>query len=259
MILQVAEVELEIEPVQRSTHGDRGALEWGIGRIVGASGRASIGATVIAPTSIVPGMAGRIRASQCFELPAALSPDRVDVVPQLAHALWVWECAGLELGEAAVYAVGSDVSRLIERVAAWRCGGQVIRLQQGGRRADDSSAADAVQIETTDPALAIEALSAIFRRAPGVVAAVCTANSAVINAILESAPMWARFVLATDVTDPATIDFYNNVHRKGSRILTVPAAPAAMFDEAWHGQARQHLERASRIMQIDSLAAACKA
>jgi hypothetical protein len=184
-----------------------------------------------------------------------LDTDAQDLMPnktmalelELAHALWVWEAASLELGDLAILAGDASHDRLIAMVAALRSGRRVLAIARDGAAGNTGLA-----IETLDPSdqpATFQRLNAAVAAAPGAAAVIRDGSAAQLELILEVMPVWGRVVLATRAGEPATIDFYNNVHRKGCRIVTVPAAPAQMDEVPWRHQAGQHLTRAARVLR----------
>lgn len=157
-------------------------------------------------------------------------------MPALAHALWIWEIAELELGDLAIVAGVTGSQDMISRVAEWRSGGRVLSLTRSGPGTSDSPAT-------------MQRLSAAVAAAPGVAAVICDDSASLLELVLEAMPAWGRIVIATRTGNPATIDFYNNVHRKGCRIVTVPSSPAQIHDELWCEGARPHVVRAVRILR----------
>src|SRR5688572_20269238 len=144
-------------------------------RIIGAfgSGRSiPDGRIVLAPAASSSAAEDRIDAGRCFEMPADLSPDDVSVVPALAHSLWIWEAAGLELGDLAILAAGANREHLLAQIAIWRCGGRLIRLHDGG--IGHETCDGLAVLNATEQPRATERLNEAIRSAPGVAAAVCT-------------------------------------------------------------------------------------
>ena len=254
----VVDIVLEVELLQPFGGTIRNTTGFGVARVIGSdSSTSSKGAAglVLAPVSEQSGSSIEIPADRCFALPSDMPLDRAVVVPPLAFALWIWDVAGLELGETAVYSSGSAVDGLVARVAEWRCGGQVIRLDFDN--AEYAATSEIVSISGLDPQHAIDRLSQAMSAAPGTVAALMTDRAAAADIILQSIPLWGRVVVASQSTEAATIDFYNNVHRKGCRILSVPGLTEELFDEPWNRLARPHVSRAIRILQNDRLAIQC--
>jgi hypothetical protein len=227
-----------------------------IARVIGAfgSGRSvPDGRIVLAPAASGSGPEDRIEAGRCFAMPADLSLGDVSIVPALAHSLWIWDAAGLELGELALLATGATPESLLARVAFWRCGGRVMHLQDGGDT--DAIRGDLEVLNASEQPGATERLNEAIRNAPGVAAVICICSPMLMELVLDAVPAWTRIVIAAKTTEPATVDFYNNVHRKGCRIIGAPSSPAAMADEAWYTRAAPYFSRAASIMQNKSLVA----
>jgi hypothetical protein len=169
-------------------------------------------------------------------------------VKRLAHALWVWDAVELELGDLAIITGNSVTAGMIAKVACWRSGGSVIALDRFP--GTGSAWHPGETIDASDQAATLQRLGAAIAAAPSTAAAICDGDAAILELVLEALPAWGRVVLATESTQPATVDFYNNVHRKGCRIVTVPATPAQLDDETWRRLAEPHLERAIRISRL---------
>lgn len=217
--------------------------------------RFAVGDLVLAPAP-VSGMPGpQVPASSCIALPAPLPLQRALAVPPLALALWIWDAAGLEPGEIAVYTSDDTLDRSLAVVAGWRSTRDVIRLVPV--EAAGLPLPGVVSLTVAEPEAAGAFLAAAMRGAPGAAAAVLSERTDALDLILEAIPMWGRIVLAAAVTNPATVDFYNNVHRKGCSLLSVPGSPGEMLAAFWNDAAGPYIARAARILQIDRLAAAC--
>ncbi len=213
-----------------------------------------VGDLVLACRAPGDGPIRHLPATACVPLPGSLPTERARAVAPLALSLWIWDAAALEPGERAVFVAGSFDDGMLAAVAAWRSARDPIRLQQGD--AAGPALPGVIDVMVRGPDRTGAELAAMLRAAPGVVTALTTGRSDALDLILESNPMWARIVLATDVADPATIDFYGNVHRKGCRLVSVPGATREMLDPVWIGSAGQHISRAARILQCDRLARA---
>jgi hypothetical protein len=178
-------------------------------------------------------------------MPEAETTDANALVHTLSHALWVWDIAELELGELAI--VAGRTEGMITKVAEWRSGGRVLVLARGTA---DGSADRAIEtLDPTDQPATLKRLHAAVAASPGAAAVICDESAAVLELVLDAMPVWGRVVLATETSQQATIDFYNNVHRKGARVLSAPATPAQMNEEPWRCQAAMHVERAVRLLK----------
>ena len=69
-------------------------------------------------------------------------------------------------------------------------------------------------------------------------------------------PTWGRLVVAAESTEPATIDFYNNVHRKGVTVLGMPVSPLSVFEPTCRKTTLPFLRQAMRVIQSDALVTA---
>ena len=132
-------------------------------------------------------------SSACVRLPNDLDSADALLVPQTAQALRMWRRLGLELGEAAVYTDGHELSDLIGLVALWHGGLPVIRLTTG-------VVAEASDIETVtvdEASAAVERLRSLTASAPGLAAVDLSGNGAMIAALLEALPRWGRLLFQT--------------------------------------------------------------
>lgn len=177
------------------------------------------------------------------------------VVPQLALALWIWDAAGLEPGERAIYTSGSLADRWIGTVAGWRSMRDVVRLDDS--RDEWRSRPGVINHPINDPEETVRWLAKEACNTPGVAAAVLSSEPLLVDVLLEALPVWARIVLAMPSSAPMTIDFYTNVHRKGTRIVSVPASPDEFGEPGWQDAASIHIARAKRILESPNLARVC--
>jgi hypothetical protein len=184
----------------------------------------------------------------------SLSAEQSASVTHLALALWLWDAAGLEPGDTAIYTSGAPHDRWIALVAGWRSAREVVRLNVGR---DLTPTVGVIERTITDPQEAVGWLSGTTRAAPGVVAAILTAESAATDVLLAALPMWTRIVLATPTSSPTTVDFYDNVHRKGTRIVSVPSSAAELEQPHWRPRAAAYVTRAARILGCERLASQC--
>lgn len=238
-----------IEWLDRSAAGPGGKSACAVAR-VRAAGRDAAGMRpgdlVLAPLAMGDAES-LLPAGSCIVLPSTVPGNRVQAIAPLALSLWIWDVAGLEPGEAAVFTSGSALDAPLAIVAGWRSARDVVRLVTGDRAL--SPLAGVIDLAAADAEATAAALAAVMREAPGSVAALLTGRADVLDLVLESAPMWARIVLAADAGEAATIDFYTNVHRKGCRLISVPATPAEMLEPRWRQAAESHVARAARILE----------
>lgn len=199
---------------------------------------------------------GSVRGPRAsIPIPAGLATDRARLIPRLARVLWVWDSAGLELGECAIVTTGSADTGLFLLVASWRTGREPVCLDLGDGAGRASGVAQVIQ--AAEPQRAIESLAARLRPVPGAAALVLSASARAIDVLLEALPTWGRILLGTPAMEPTAIDFYNHVHRKGARLQGVPATPSSLFDPALRETVEPQLRRATRILRHEALAASC--
>lgn len=168
--------------------------------------------------------------------------------------MWIWDAAGLEAGEVAIYTSGSSIDRWVATVAAWKSLRDVVRLDLGGGWEPVSGVTNQA---ISEPQESASWLSRNLRGSPGVVAVVLTTEAVATDVLLEALPMWSRFVLAMPASMPTTVDFYNNVHRKGANLVCVPASTREMHESQWSPRSVGYLQRAARVLDCARLAAKC--
>jgi hypothetical protein len=204
--------------------------------------------------SVPAGTSGRIDVSRaaCIAMPPDLEQERALAVPTLACALWGWDTLQLELGDTAIYTCGSPLlERAIAAAAVWRGGLPVIRLSAEMAATPLDGVED---VSIGDAQQAISRLSAIAGRAPGFAAIDLGGRADVLDILFEVLPRWSRVLLGARSTAPLTVDFYNNVHRKGVRMRTTRLDPSRVLDPALRTQFAPFIERAIRILTNDELA-----
>lgn len=176
------------------------------------------------------------------------SMSEMEMVAAVARALWVWDTLDLELGDMVVVTGSSRQARLVALVATWYGPAQVLLVT------DDQSSAPAGV--TAHPMLAgaeeTGSLSARLGERPGVAAAELSGRTDTIDALLESIPRFSRLLLAGEAREPVTIDYYNNVHRKGVRLVSAVLAN----EEGLPGHAAR-VERAQRLLARPARRQAC--
>jgi threonine dehydrogenase-like Zn-dependent dehydrogenase len=124
--------------------------------------------------------------------------NRSDESVSLARALWAWEELGLELGETALISGEGPMARMVALAASCRGACPVVLV---------GSAAQG-----------LPGAEELAGRA-GVAAVDLTGRSETVDALLEALPHGARLMLAGHESEPQTIDYYNNIHRKGVHLL----------------------------------------
>ena len=240
-----AKVELRLECVDSTGDGPL----FGVARVTGEPRSLAAGGPdswILAPVASSRQATQMANEADCLVVPGYLSPERALLAPRLALALWAWDVARLELGECAVYTSGGPQGNFVAQVAVWRSGRDVLCLDFGDGSINAPGFAQV--IGAAESGFAIDAVRRASATAAGFAALVLTKRSEALDLLLEAMPVWGRLMIGALQTEPATVDFYNNVHRKGVRIAAVPATPAAIFDVVRRSEASRYLERAFRIL-----------
>jgi hypothetical protein len=233
-----------------------GNEEWsyGVARVVGqdpAETPRREGSVVLAKTRFpVSGEVG-VDLSECLAVPDAVTAALALQAPSLAVSLWFWDRLALELGEVAVYSFNPSFP-FVGQAALWRGGVPV--LQVGG---SDMVVAPGVEVLTQrDPREIAERITERSRGNPGFAAVELSGLPEIMDVFLEVLPRWSRLMLAGYRSQPLTVDFYNNIHRKGVRIETCSLDPLAVFDRRTPGPLDQ-MAKAFGILANPVLAQTC--
>ena len=180
----------------------------------------------------------------------ATTMSDTDLVLAVARALWAWDTLDLELGEMVVVTGGAPESRLVALVATWYGPAQVLLVTGDASAVPPGVSAHAVLAGAEETG----ALSARLSERPGVAAVELSGRTDTIDALLESIPRFSRLLLAGAAREPVTIDYYNNVHRKGVRLVS-----AVLDHEPGFSGHAARVERARRLLARPSRRQACLA
>lgn len=181
------------------------------------------------------------------------STDEMVLVPTVSRALWVWDTLALELGDVALVTSGNPHAELLAVVATWYGAQPVLRLS----RATTPPPPGIEGFSFDDPQGAIKTLSGRLAGRPGVAAVDLSGRSDIVEVLLESLPTFSRLLLAGTAREPLTIDFYNNVHRKGLDLHSGVFDPSLERDD--DPICGPRLERAARLLQHPGRTDACRA
>jgi len=233
-----------------------GRLGFGVARVTGSADQGAvpeIGRRLLAPADQDTERTILIDARRCIPLHESLLEERAMCVPALALALATCDAADLELGEMVAYTSGAAHESFVARVAQWRTVRDAIRL----RLHDDTSVCPpgVRDVDGTDPQRALDLIRAAANSAPGFAAIVLGPQPEALDVLLEAMPMWGRLIIGSASSAPATIDFYNNIHRKGVRVASVPSSTRFIFDAPARPDRTALIERAIRILTCDDLSA----
>jgi len=228
---------------------------FGLFRITGSGyseGSFALGQEVLAPAARTVSGHIEVDARCCIPIPERMPADRAMAVPRLAVALAICETVTLELGDLPICTTGTNNLQIIATVCRWRTGREVLVLDL-----HDGPVAAGLghrRIDGMDPQRAIDEITRASASVPGLASIVLSRKSEAVDILLEAMPMWARMIIASQGTESATIDFYNNVHRKGANLVTGPASPAFLFEPRANADLLPLIERAVRILRCDELA-----
>jgi len=248
-------IEAIVERTSRSLDATGTDLPvYGVARVLGAgagnlriNGASHVLAVVDAPQSTQI----ELQESQCIPVPHSLGSDEALLALPLAMSLCVWDRLQLELGEAAVYTEGDGFADLVGQVAIWRGGCPVIRLGNDSGRAPLHMGECQMM---SDPEEALRKLQNRIHEKPGFAAIDLSGRPETIDLLLEAVPRWGRVMLAGRTRQPLTVDFYNNVHRKGVLLISSIFDPASVLQ---HAGSAAYLPTAFRILQNKEMAAIC--
>lgn len=246
-----AVIERTSEPFDPSR---RNGSVYGVGRLVGrgASDSGSNGGRRVLMKLENPGRSDvLLDANRCVVIPPALGTAVALLAPPLGLALWLWDRLRLELGECAVYTDGDAFAPLVGQVALWRGGCPVVRL---ATEADRDPTPEIDVLLAADADATARELRERIKQKPGFAAIDLSGRPEIIDVFFEVMPRWGRLMLAGPSRAALTVDFYNNVHRKGVLLLTGLFEPTRVFQEEW-GAA--YLDSAFRILQRKEMAERC--
>lgn len=195
-----------------------------------------------------------VAVDDCVAIPGTLTAETALLVPPLALSLWAWDNLDLELGEAAIYALGSPFTNFIGQAALWRGGVPVIEIDTD---TPSRLALGVEQMQFVDRRELIERLGARLHGRPGVAVIDLSGRPEIMDVLLEVVPRWGRLMLAGHKAGPLTVDFYNNIHRKAVRMETCTFDPMVVFDRHRRVSMQRHINAALRILENKYLCDAC--
>ena len=187
-------------------------------------------------------------------VPPTIAPDAALAAPILATMLAVWEELHLELGEIAVV-TGDGVHSSMAGVAATICGAlPVVHL---GRQVASHGELHRISVRSDESEACLDRLRGIMCDGYGVAAVELSGQAGVLDLLLESLPRYSRLMLAGSRSQPATIDYYNNIHRKGVFVLTRDLEPAAHLGTTPGKGMEDYLRRAFILLEDRDTACRC--
>ena len=145
-----------------------------------------------------------------------LEQETAAVVPLLATALNGWQELGLEIGETALVSGEGPLARMFCLAALWHGACPVILLAA----ADPGiPGVGTWTVPSDDPEPTLEKLAGRLAGDPAVAAVDLSGRAFVADSLFEVLPVYTRLMLAGSAGEPLTIDYYNNIHRKGLTVL----------------------------------------
>jgi hypothetical protein len=245
-----------VERTSNLLEGDSSGSSYGVVRLGGhqATNAAHNGACyALAQMGNLAGSEILLMDTQLIPIPAPLEIDQALLAPPLALALRVWEQLHLEMGEAAVYTDGNVFSNFVGQVAIWRGGCPVMKLL---RDANESVPDRVERIGLkTDSDETVGRIKNRIKEKAGFAAVDLSGRPEIIDLLLEVMPRWGKLMIAGRTQRSLTIDFYNNVHRKGLVLSCGTFDPSTIFDK--REESKAYLDAAFRILENKAMAAIC--
>ncbi|HYI26241.1 MAG TPA: hypothetical protein VD863_00155 [Bradyrhizobium sp.] len=185
---------------------------------------------------------------------ADLDADGALAAPALVTALHVWDIQNLEIGEAAVVTEGSPLSTLVAVVATWYGASPVVLISS----AATGRAAAALPHSVVEVSERAELTEKLYEK-PGVAAIDLSGMAQMVDLLLTTLPPLSRLMLSGLGKELLTVDFYNNVHRKGL-LLSSNIVDLTRPLEATHlGADGVRIRRACRLLARAERRSACLA
>lgn len=189
-----------------------------------------------------------LREEDVVTILGGLSPDVLPLAPLLAAALQMADDSNLELGTTIVVCGDCTVSRLMGEIAKWWTPERInIRANEDNDSVEPFSHVLHIADEHVQ-----DSLTSMLSGAQSVSFVDFSGNPDAWNVMLESAPYWSRFVANARCQQPMTIDFYNDVHRKGATIVGRQMTCEKIYGPSSDLYAKEHLRRAVQILMNDS-------
>ncbi|MCS6897901.1 MAG: hypothetical protein NZM29_08005 [Nitrospira sp.] len=248
-------IDVIVEKTSRSLiNGQQGWPEYGVARVLRWKGEQEENNGTSYVLTLVDGpqsSATAVPEISCFPVPSSLGCEEALLAVPLAAALRAWDRLRLELGEVAVYTEGGGFADLLGLVAVWRGGLPVIRLDYDSGR---DPLENGERLSINDPEETLRQLQNRIKDKPGFAAIDLSGRPEVIDLLLEVAPRWGRVMLVGQTRKSVTIDFYNNVHRKGTLLLCDVFDPAMMLKKK---ECETYLSAAFRLLENKHIVEIC--
>lgn len=184
------------------------------------------------------------RKEQYIPLPDMTHLKETSLLIPLAFALWAWERLNLEIGEIALVSGDNAFSCFFAQAARLYGALPVFQL---GNDLKDFQGIDNIEINRDEPLATIELLRNRIQDKTGFAAIDLSGKPEIIDVIFEVLPKWGKLMLLKQTKYPLTIDYYNNLHRKGIYMLSYEFNPAVLFENK--SELVSIITRACRIIQ----------
>lgn len=181
---------------------------------------------------------------QYVSLPDMTDLAETNLLMPLAFALWAWERLNLEIGEIALV-TGDNVFSGVFAQAARLYG--ALPVFQLGNDLKDFQGIDNIEINRDEPLATIELLRNRIQDKAGFAAIDLSGKPEIIDVIFEVLPKWGKIMLLKQAEYPLTIDYYNNLHRKGICMFSYQLNPVVLFENKL--ELASIITRACRITQ----------
>lgn len=198
----------------------------------------------------------QLEPEEVLPLPRGIEPEIGLYAVPVALSLWVWESLHLELGEVAACTGAHWLDRILPQVAIWRGARTVVTVgdDTAGLTANGVTPLDVKK----DPAALVKQLSAVMEAAPGAAAVELSGRAETVDVLFESLPQGSRLMLAGESAELLTIDYYNNVHRKGVVIKSSVLTPNLLFSNSSPTGPANYMRRACTILGHEELGPVCR-
>lgn len=170
-----------------------------------------------APSPVETGQRIAVRADRVIPIPDDVTDRRALLAPPLAAALGAWSTLELELGAAAVFAGDGEMDGVLGLTALWHGAMPVVYLSKGSEL---NMPEEITPVYQDEPESAFDTLITVLGDNPACAGLDASGDPEIVDLLLNCLPKWGHLMLGSNPTEPLTLDYYSNIHRKGVRIRT---------------------------------------
>jgi hypothetical protein len=168
-------------------------------------------------------------------------------IPLVATILRLSEEAHIELGDTLVICSDCSLGRLMGEMGKWWAPD---RVNLGSEASPEPPTPYfSHQFRVSDENVQ-DQLGQLLSESKNVTFVDFSGSPDVWNVMLQAAPYWSRIVASALAEIPMTIDFYNNIHRKGVTIYGLPMTAQHLFLRSRAVYEERHLRKAETILSI---------